>query len=138
MLRARSRPGGGSIRHHSCHHTSAPGPLWPVPARAAPPAAAKGHPSEYLAAMVPAVRFCSFAHFSVIYYGTTKWRNKLRRRLCMISAMNPAVPVEIVKADAVRLLLGTIFSACGAAACLLWLPEPGGKARHCSILVLPH
>src|SRR5258708_8617772 len=41
----------------------------------------------------------------------------------MISAMNPAVPVEIVRADAVRLLLGTIFSACGAAACLLWLPR---------------
>jgi len=41
----------------------------------------------------------------------------------MISAMSPAVPVEIVRADAVRLLLGTIFSACGAAACLLWLPR---------------
>jgi sigma-B regulation protein RsbU (phosphoserine phosphatase) len=35
--------------------------------------------------------------------------------------MTPAVPVEIIRADALRLLLGTIFSACGAAACLLGL-----------------
>ena len=41
--------------------------------------------------------------------------------------MNPAVPVEIVRADAVRLLLGVIFGACGVAACFLWLQTAGRR-----------
>jgi phosphoserine phosphatase RsbU/P len=41
----------------------------------------------------------------------------------MISAMSSGVPLETVRADTLRLLLGTIFSASGAAACLLWLPR---------------
>lgn len=43
--------------------------------------------------------------------------------LCMIAAMDHGVPVEVIQADAVRLLLGVIFAASGVVACLLWLPR---------------
>src|SRR5579864_1768135 len=41
----------------------------------------------------------------------------------MISAMDHGVPVEIIRADALRLMLGVIFTASGVVACLLWFPR---------------
>ena len=49
--------------------------------------------------------------------------------MCMISAMDNGVPVEAIRADALRLMLGVIFAASGVVACLLWLP----RARRQSI-----
>src|SRR5579864_6499743 len=47
----------------------------------------------------------------------------------MISAMDNGVPVEAIRADALRLMLGVIFAASGVVGCLLWLP----RARRQSI-----
>ncbi len=46
----------------------------------------------------------------------------------MIAAMDHGVPVEVIQADAVRLLLGVIFAASGVVACLLWLPRARRQA----------
>src|SRR5689334_5091675 len=43
--------------------------------------------------------------------------------VCMISAMDHGMPIEVIRADVVRLLLGVIFAASGVVACLLWLPR---------------
>lgn len=45
----------------------------------------------------------------------------------MISAMDHGVPIEMLRADAVRLLLGVVFGACGAAACFVWLQRAGRR-----------
>ena len=37
--------------------------------------------------------------------------------------MDHGVPAEVIRADALRLMLGVIFSASGVVACLLWLPR---------------
>ena len=41
----------------------------------------------------------------------------------MILAMDHGVPVEVIRADAMRLLLGAVFAASGVLACLVWLPR---------------
>src|SRR5215813_12952401 len=41
----------------------------------------------------------------------------------MIASMSTDVPVEVLRADAVRLLLSGIVTASGVGACLLWLPR---------------
>jgi sigma-B regulation protein RsbU (phosphoserine phosphatase) len=41
----------------------------------------------------------------------------------MIASMSTDVPVEVLRADAVRLLLSGIVAASGLGACLLWLPR---------------
>jgi sigma-B regulation protein RsbU (phosphoserine phosphatase) len=46
--------------------------------------------------------------------------------------MDHGVPVEVIRADAVRLLLGVVFAASGVAACLLWLPR--ARRRGFSLL----
>src|ERR1051325_10392295 len=43
--------------------------------------------------------------------------------LCMIASMSTDVPVEVLRADAVRLLLSGIVAASGIGACLLWFPR---------------
>ena len=43
--------------------------------------------------------------------------------MCMIANMSTDVPVEVLRADALRLLLSGIVAASGVGACLLWLPR---------------